>query len=276
MPRIAPLDVEVADEYVAGLPMIVAITFECDHPRAELNRVPRPGLGSFDGIGVRLRPAGSTTVVAEHEPFVVPHEHGRRGLHLDPGERRRVLLELSPVMPDDLAPGDYDLEVTLSQLATTPTPPNPVRIQLRAPGTAERAAMARFRAEVAEGGGWLDWAEKSRPGETMQQRLSGVETLRFVRLWGALHDFDVSLADVPLDATSNMPPLVQPEVEIFEAELRAARGQPVGGRLRSLRKTHPDLAWWIDAVLGGCSTLRAFHPDEPWWPGKTKDSETCR
>ena len=73
-----------------------------------------------------------------------------------------------------------------------------------------------------------------------------------------------------------LPAVLKPEAQVLEAELRAARGEAVGGRLRSLHKTYPELRWWIGEVRGGCSTLRSLHPDEPWWPSKTRSTEACR
>lgn len=276
-PGLAPLELDHERHYVIGFPVHVAITLATDDPDAILNMMPLPSLaGNAGAMGVLLAKAGDGEVAARFEPSpVVSRELHTPMFTLQGSERRRMLVDLSPFLPADLAPGHYTMKVVYASRSDRVESPV-VPVELSRPSPEEQRDLERLAPSLEQAGSWGAWTYEPPVGDELEALLTDPgaistglraapyplaplsrDPLRYNRTvrhltFGPeeLHEVDPARLDV-------LRGVYLPEAHALRAELFAARGdaERFAAEAELIRATHPGLGWWLDAIAAGESEI---------------------
>lgn len=261
------IELELAPEYVVGLPVLAVITAWVDSPGTTVRMLTEPGLLSLQhAVAVELRAAGSKEILHTHSPQpVLDLEHRRPSLDLSHGERRRWLVDLSEVGLDVLKEaGAYDVTVRYVtshiQSATASQ-----RAQFRFPNEEEQAWIDAQRNTFKFVETWGEWVReppeskplrrnaelKSKPPVPEAARLHAF--LRFL-----IHD-ERALDKLSIPPLETVAPIAQPEARTILMELNLSRGDTDGARTiaEQLRAEVPDLSSLIDQIERGGGLVRS-------------------
>lgn len=265
---LGPLEVDAAPVHVLGFPLNVAITVGARNPSASLKRLPLAGAESLNGVEITIvrRGAGGAPFVHKPADPLVDEQSGAVSFSLRPGERRRMLLEVSELLPASTTPGTYELRLSYRAEWGSSTKGPPKSIDFRAPGAREKAELDRRRPELERAGAWDAWTlspleRSSGPPSSTQE-----PSLLFYELWRYLRDPRTRLMSVDLKLVDALAPLYAPEAALLKAELLAARGdrRAYERQLEQVRRRYPGMRWWLEAMANGTSELRVRHPGEAW------------
>ncbi|WP_437878246.1 hypothetical protein [Sorangium sp. So ce513] len=258
-PGLALRSLDLDRRHVLGFPLHVAITVCADRPATCIRRLPRPSwAGNAGAIGVRLARADTGEEVVRIEPSpIVIRELGTPVFFLDPGECRRMLIDVSSFLPARLAPGPHALTIVYA------APPDrvesqPAPIELAAPGPEEQEELRRLAPELARAGSWGRWTSlPPQDGAPVTRRIERGDPLRFNRVLRYLMYGPESLCDVDPALLDVLDGVYAPEAHALRAELHAARGDAarLAEQAAIIRSRYPGLAWWIDRIEAGQSEL---------------------
>jgi hypothetical protein len=186
---------------------------------------------------------------------LVDEELGAQGFTLRPGEHRRLLLDLSALLPQEFSAGAYRLELEYGERGVA-TVSGSAGIRFGAPRSEQRTRLEGLRPRFDRARSWAAWSEllpfEEAPLSIPRgDPLAYYEVLRYLRARrDHLGDVDPAVLDVLPDALS-------PEREILAAEILRARGRTptLSEHLERLRALHPGLRYWLDALESGRSLL---------------------
>jgi len=257
-PTLIFTEVAVEPVYVVGFPAYSALTIATDRPNASI-AAPWAGWQSSNGmVGVTLMHAGSVRVIHETEPLAVADPAGGVPVtRLDMGASRRMLVDLTEVLPGPLDPGSYDAVIHFGP-ATTRAVSAPVRLAFRPPTDRERHVLESVADEVAERRSWGQWTFLPPEHRDRLRRAWGPDDpLRFNWVLRELLYGKSKLRDIPLDRVDMLDGLFAPEREALRAELLAARDMPAElvAQVDRVRRDHPGLTYWMDEIVDGASEI---------------------
>lgn len=256
--RDAPLvELTALAEYVAGAPILMAVTVENDERDAFYTGL--PVLGWLDvpvELQWTLRAAGAEAIVLSDG---VLNDEGGGGHSLDHNEKLSMLVDLG-TLASELEPGHY--EVRIGYPVDDFVPSRWVGFDIVAPTKQEAAALrgVAASADVTPSQGWGAFV-----GGVPAGALPSIDALPS-RLRGrlALHLFvqsavygSVDLAEAPLDPLALITDeLLLGEREVLRYELLRAREDPAANRVRrAVESKWPGMRWRLDAVDGGYGFL---------------------
>jgi len=253
-PKLAVAHIAVERTYAIGFPAYAAVTIAANMPNAWVDAPWMTWRSSYGMAGIALMKPGSTNIVYRHEPREVRDEVPIRRLGL--GERRRMLLDLTEVLPEHIAPGAYDAVMSVGWESIRGTSA-PVRIVFRRPTERERAELAPVAGEVRQEGTWGQWMQVPPDEKSPLHRAWGPgDPLRFNWIMRELYYGKAELSEIPLARLDVLDGLFVPEREALRAELMAARHDAaLTVQIERVRRDYPDLAWWIDDLVAGRSDL---------------------
>lgn len=257
-PGLAPLQVETAQEYVSGFPVHVAATIRASSPEAGLRNLPYADLfRSAGAFGLTLTDlSGKLTIVSAPPSSVVDREKQAGTLVLRPGESRRMLIDLSEMLPAGIKAGEYRAVLAYGETRSRTNSPQFV-LRFRDPSAEERADWKALDPEAQSLGGWGMWS-LHRPAEKLSPDtpIPPTAALRFNRAVRLL------LFGDRLDAKvlQGLDGIYAPEVAALAAEVLQVAGDQAGyeRQSQSVRARYPSLSWWIDQVAAG-QGLIAFY-----------------
>jgi|GEM_PF-2838716 len=261
-PTLRILEVQVEPVYVLGFPMYVGVTFKSD-PSASSLRVPLTSWDSTeDAVGVSLR--ASDQLIYELEPHNQLLEFGSTRLRA--GDQRRVLIDLSEVLPSTLRAGTYEAVIALG-------PPDiqahsaPVTLRLRAPTPKEKEILRLTAAELEDSRTWGQWTRFPPTGSSPKRQPWGTkDPLRFNWLMRELLYGSAALKHMPLSRLDVLDGIFLPERAALQAELLAQRGDIAALRkhIAAAKRDYPGLSWWLDSIEEGGSVIAwaRSHRDE--------------
>jgi len=250
--------VEAESTYILGFPMLIAFTMENSSQDTDFLDLPdlSPEL-PIDSLAVTFRQQDGQPSLTFGPSFAF-RDQGLMRTTLMAGERKRFLVDLS-ALGLTLAPGTYELTVTLYDTATRFATSGPARITLMAPDARDAAELQRlkmlmrqarmaredWRAFLATGPHTLVPALRLSPQATHQMAYH----LFINAAVAAQH-----IATVTDAALHNLQgPVLTPEAALLRLELAVMRGDTAqAAQLASTtRNTWSALGHRIDAVLKG-------------------------
>lgn len=258
MPSAVIAELESEPEYVLGFPMYVAITIAVDQPEAGLNILPYPlPHHLFGAIGLQLWRGGEPEAFVKVAPSaVVDPDLDTPSFRLRPGERRRLLVEISPLLPEHLAPGDYTAVLSYGDRRMHAQSPH-FQLHLRAPTDAERELLAALQPELIEAGSWGEWAESRQPSAIVPGPSSERgDLLRYPRALKLMLHGPVPLGAVDDGFLALLDGMFAPDAEGFRGEILAARdARAFQAHAQQVKAKWPGLSAWMDDIADGATAI---------------------
>jgi hypothetical protein len=253
------LPVEHQPGYVIGFPMYVALTVRA-RPNASLNAVRFADLLDLhESIGVEIVRRGGGDSVS-YEPVSRPRGDARpRGERLEPGETRRMLTDISPLVGRALADGEYDVRlswVAAGEIFDAP----PVMLRFRRPTADETARLASVAPDRGRYPTWGVWTRTCSEAPPQAVTVQQGDPLALNLILRRLFCSPVPANRIDPGALDSLGGLFAPERDALKAELYNARGDTAQARqlTDALARTHPGLAWWIHMVAAGGGYVTSF------------------
>jgi hypothetical protein len=154
---LAPLAVDTDAAYCLGAPVHVGVTLALAHPEAMLRVPPTHPLLSQEPMELGLSALDDGRVVLPLPAFAARALHDDApSLALTSERPRRALVDLSPWLPDDLAPGSYRAVLRYHCLRAEALSA-PFALHLRAPHEGDRTFLAELDPPRAPGQSWAAW-----------------------------------------------------------------------------------------------------------------------
>jgi len=194
-------------------------------------------------------------------------------MHVERGKQQSILIDLASIRPeigrgmlfDDLAPGEYDVTVSLSG---DNAPSNTLRVNVTAPDVAEQ----QFLAEVLQQGPFclgkgVNWSKALRNRIRLQNdkwdRLNSTtkEQIAFHRLLAELNVPDKILGpdDEGKVKTTPLPKFLEPEREYLLHEVAiTVSGKRDEAEAARLMEQYPDLEWRLQDLQTGMKGFIRF------------------
>ncbi len=256
MSDLVVVDFAYESEYVIGMPVYVALTVA---PRIKGNYALLP-LANFLDLGgciglhlTRLDRRGKSVRFVPPAPHLDPEEPMGDWFDLAAGERRRMLVDLSPVIPPDLEAGEYRLHVSyVTSMSTARS--DVATVMFRAPTDPEQRRLARVASDRGQYRSWAEWIENSAPNAAiLAAPVEADDSMRFALVLRNLLHSSTPLAQVDPQVLSPLTGLYEPEGLALQAELfHACRKIQSFAQVKSLIETqHSGLVWWIRGIEEG-------------------------
>jgi hypothetical protein len=246
--------VEVETSYVLGFPMYVALTVRS---KSAQNRLPWiTAHNTKRAIGLRLTPNGQAQPIKEVSVAARYIEEERPPvLRLPAGGAHRFLFDLSPLLPEQLAPGIYELELSYgNQYAVAHF--RPVTFIFRAPTSDESRALVELRLQWDARRSYANWVE-SRPDLPPPMPTDKNDPMRYPRLVRFLKYGAMPLREIDPHCLDVLDGLFEPEKAALLAELLAVRDKEAFARqVIEVKNRYPGLTKWMDDLANGRSEIQ--------------------
>jgi hypothetical protein len=244
------MEVDHDPAYVPGLPVLVAVTLRAREGDA-FRRLPiADWRGTNGAFGLQL----DGEVVAEPLP-VFDADFGASFFSLAGGEARRVLIDLSELLPDGGSIGQHRAVLSYGPRAVR-TESAPFSLVLRAPNAEEAATIGELGAAVDAAGGWGPWAALP-PADAVTLPGSETDPIAFHKIIRFLLHGPRPLALIDEACLETVRGVLAPEAEALRAELYAVADPAAFARQAAMvRARFPALSWWIDEIEAGQSDFQ--------------------
>lgn len=245
---------ETEARYLCGFPIVIAVTFSnestetrfFDLPEMNLLRVP-------DSIALRFEP------IKEGAPLSTPPSSYRDGvsrLTLEPGERRRMALDLSN-FGLDIKPGTYRLTVAL-HVGKRSRRSNPVTVEFVKPSAEDAAEATRLRrlgVSPTDTGAWAPFLKNNWNTVTVSRNLSR-DAARQLGLHLFLHRAlygPARVAQLDVVALREITgPVFRAEAALLEFEILTVRNDSAAGTLgQEMLRRWPGLRFRLERIAEG-------------------------
>jgi hypothetical protein len=268
LPKLEDLDissVEALPTYVRGFPVYVAVTIAAP-PGVFFSRLRFANLLDLSGcIGLQIMlPDGK--VIVDHLPSAAPDENPRRQrLGLRGGESRRMLTDLSQLIPAEVSAGEYRARIAYAPNDAHLYWSKPFEIKLRNATDAEADWLASQAADRREALTWSEWTYTRPKRAVYAGPISSENPLKLDlvlrRLFfgpDSLDKVDPSILDVLGEGNDSK--IYEPEMWALKAELYRARGdrQKFDECVRLITQRASGLRWWIAMLETGGGFLTTF------------------
>jgi hypothetical protein len=209
-------------------------------------------------IGISAAASGSSEIIFQVDPLpIADPSMGVPVSRLEAGERRRMLVDLTEMLPSPLDPGSYDASISFGPEAIRAVS-GPVHLVFRRPNDREAEILDRVGPELAARGSWGQWTRLPPLDPSNQSVPWGPhDPLRFNWILRDLLFGDEPLAAVPLNRLDVLDGLFESEREALRAELLSAGGDPVtlAGQVANVKRQFPALTRWMNQLLAGESEI---------------------
>jgi len=253
------LPVERPPEFVLAFPAFMAVTIRTK-PGVALSRAPVADILRLNQcIGLEMQnDAGA--VVHKYVPTpVVDRELGKPGSRVEPGESRRMLTDISELVPPDIAEGTYTLRVSYV-IPRGAYAAAPFTIRIRRPSPPEAAFLAAAAPDRGRYQNWAVWATTCPTTSVYGGPIDPGNPLTLYLLLrrvlctpGGLAQFDPTIFDT-------LQGVYEPEGQMLKAELYQARGDvPRYQQTRAaVLQRYASLTWWGRMLDAGGAYLRTL------------------
>jgi hypothetical protein len=259
---LAPLVIDTDDAYPLGAPVHVGVTLSLTTAEAMVWIPPTDPLLAQEPIELGLSSLDDGRVVFPLAPFSPrPRHDDALAVALTGNSPRRALVDLSPWLPPDLAPGSYRATLRYHCLREEALSP-PFALHLRAPHAGDRTFLAELTPPKQPDQTWGQWTlspPSPRPPEL--DALFRDDPVRFNRALrhllveaARLDTFNLSLLDRLTGVYALDGALLQVELLRMRGEVAAA--EALADRVRA---DHPGGAAALDALdrdEGPIATMR--------------------
>lgn len=265
-PRLAMVDIVTEPCYVLGFPNYVALVLTTFPVGATLRKVPAVGWqGTCSMLGLSLKRLGELEPLFDLEPMdVASPDTGVPTNVMVMGEHRRILLDLSEILPEGIEPGGYEAMVRFGPLGLR-TQAGPVHLTFRAPDPHEQGILDRVGPEAEAKGSWGQWTSFAPALDAVWLRPYGTnDPLRFNWVLREILHGPKRLEDISLEVLDVLAGFFAPEREVLIAEILAAHSDSTAfrGQLEKLRREHPELSYWYERIEA-CQTDIAWAHRRP-------------
>ena len=184
---------------------------------------------------------------------------------LEAGEQRRVLVDLTEILPDGLASGAYRAEVVFGPQSIR-TAPTSLRMVFREATKQEDDERRVVVHEQEQRGSWGRWTRlPPLDPTTIRAPRGNDDPLRLNLVLRLLFHASLPLAQIPMSLLDRLDGLFEPEREGLKAELLAARGNEsaFADQVANVKSRFPALTRWMNQLLAGESEIawhRGIHP----------------
>ncbi len=217
------LQAELQEEYVLGFPVHIALTLRSRDKGAAFHYLPIIDFFSLPSeLGIELLDQRGRTVT-EVEPVVNSMRFDKRqGFHLVGCEARRILIDLSPLIPVNLTPDTYQLRIDLAIPVVIST--EPLAIRLRSPDELERALLDFYEPLVDEAGSWSDWTLEPTSPDELDKAIRSDDPLRFNKVLRSLLCDPTAWSELDLRMLNVLDGIYEADAQVLRAILLQARG----------------------------------------------------
>lgn len=246
-------------EYVIGFPVYVALTVRA-RPDAALSAVAFADLLDLrESIGLEMvRRGGGDSVSYEPSPRPTGDERPK-GDRLEPGETRRMLTDISPLVGRGVSEGEYDVRLSWVAAGEIYDAP-PVALRFRRPTSSEAARLALVAPDRAQYPTWSAWTRTCSEAPLAAGEVTAENRLALNLLLRRLFCSPIPPERADPSMLDALGGLYAPERDALKAELYQARGDTA--RFRALREevvgATPGLAWWMQMLDGGGGYVASF------------------
>ena len=250
------VSVEHFPEYAIGLPVWVALTVRADEDTSFHRLAFADLLNLQSSIGLEM--IGPSFTHRKMPTPVVEEEFGRTPQSLMPGETRRMLADISPLVGPDVPEGEYRIRLTyLSEEFSLKGKPFAVRF--RRPDAAEQLLLA-FAAGRPKQSDWAEWMRRCQERSLALTQIPRSSPAALTFVLNSLFCGREGLASITPNALEEIEAIPAPERKALQAELLLARGdtaRAVSLQGSILRET-PGLQWWMAKLQKGTGYLKTF------------------
>jgi hypothetical protein len=257
--------VETLPAYVRGFPAYVAVTIAA--PRGvsfpQLRFANLLDLSGCIGLEMTL-PDGK--VVVDHLPSPPPQEDPRRGgIGLRGGESRRMLTDISQLIPVEVPEGEYRARIAYSPNQAHLYWSGPFNIKLRNPTDVETGWLASQAPDRGQALAWTEWTYTQPKYFAHSGTITPENPLKLNlvlrRLFFGPESLDrvnPGILDVLTEGYDSK--VYEPEAWALKAELYQARGdrQKYQECINLITQRTSGLQWWIQMMDSGGSFLSTF------------------
>jgi hypothetical protein len=255
MVSLGPLHAEIQPLHVLGEPLFAAITVAASSPHVALGPLPLPTLSQWSGaIGWVIQDVmGLVWTRTEPHPMI-DRWHDSPTFDLGPGERRRILLELTQGLANPRV-GDHQVYLLYADsrqcVASMPLP-----LQVRGPTAAEADRLMFIDAERAKAPSWDAWTRlPSAHPESLRGPFDPADPMRYLRLCRYLYCGTDPLERVDPRVVDCLGSFFAPEAALLEAEILVAHGVPMAHLAPRLLEAFPAMRWWVARLEKGMSDI---------------------
>jgi hypothetical protein len=257
--------VETLREYIHGFPAYAAVTIAAS-PHTSFSHLRFANLLDLSGcIGIEItRPDGKAIV--HHLPAPPPYEDTRSGGEtLREGESRRMLADISQLIPADIPEGEYHARIMYAARRGDFYWSKLFNIKLRNPTAVEAGWLSSLAPDRQSALEWTDWTytQPKYPvylGEITPENPLKLNLILRRLFFGAqpLEQVDPELLSVLTGGNDSK--LYEPETLALKAELYQARGDHLKYQecVTRISARTPGLQWWIRMMESGGGFLRTF------------------
>ena len=257
--------VETHREYVRGFPAYAAVTIAAaaEAPFSGLRFADLVDLSSSIGIEIK-RSDGKMLAHKLPVPRMEENPERVRGI-LHEGESRRMLTDISQLIPPSATEGEYDARIVYAAARGEFYWSQPFRLKLRNPTAVETQWLSSQAPDRNKALEWTDWTYTHPKYPVYLGEINPENPLKLNLLLRRLFFGPDSLEQVNPDilnvlVAGNDSKLYEPETWALKAELYRARGdQPKYQEcVQNITKRTSGLAWWIRMMDAGGSLLSTF------------------
>ena len=257
--------VETLREYIHGFPAYAAVTI-ATNPHTSFSHLRFANLLDLSGcIGIEITRSDGKVIV-HILPAPRPYEDPRGGGEtLREGETRRMLTDISQLIPADLPEGEYNARIVYAARRGDFYWSQLFNIKLRNPTTAEAGWLSSLAPDRQSALEWNDWTytqpnHRVYLGEITPENPLKVNLILRRLFFGAesLEQVDPEVLNVL--TAGNDSKLYEPETLALKAELYQARGDQSKYQecVTRISARTPGLQWWIRMMESGAGFLRTF------------------
>jgi hypothetical protein len=264
--KLPAITIEAEPRYVAGFPMLVAVTLRNTAADTDYLNLPALGLAyPLDSIAMELEPADGGQAVRAGPQFTW-RDRNLFKLQLMSRESMRSVIDLSD-FGQPVPPGRYGLKLLLYAHSKVFRASNVVRVEIVAPSDAERAEAERLRRmglrdNMPDTGSWQPFLTRNPQTVTVGPEVQG-PALDQLRLHLVLHRaaYDPEpLANFPVARLREIRGVAAAEAQILEYEMLTMReGRDGAEALRArLLASAPELGKRLRQIEAGEGLLRTL------------------
>ena len=253
-PELAPLEVQTLPEYVIGYPVHVAVTVRHGPAGEGEPYLSLPFADEFStqgAFGLSLVARGREVFVCHPLPVFDP-DLGQSSYDLRPGESRRILIDLSLLLPPSLQPDSYHAVLTYGPKQMR-TASGGFALNLRAPNPTESAALAEVASELKLARGWGLWSKLPPKQPYRDAASSRQDPARYNRVLRYLF-FSPEVTPGVLDALDG---IYEVDAGVLRAELAMLAEDTAlfEAYSRRMLSSFPGVRWQIERIMNQASPV---------------------
>lgn len=255
-PRLGPIGVSTHREQTLTLPWFAGMTLAPARKGDILYDVATPNpRRAFGTLGLELRHANGD-LIQQVRPTAGHDEHAAYvKTDVDSDHPRRIVVDVSPLLPRHLHPGDYVATVTFSggAGATRTCASEPLPIRWVAPSRAQQRLRDALEPMRAKRGSWFAAFDPPTAPWVGEETLAPTDPFAWPHLHALATHHPEQFATLPQQTFAGFPAALAPEITLLNIQwlLATRRGEEAVELARSARALYPGIGYALDALRLG-------------------------